>query len=67
MHPHDASIGEVFEWKGRMWRRGRGKIYVAHPQGGVIGIIAEGFWRRWRKRGNSMYMPRYKYRRRRAD
>lgn len=29
--PRKQPLGTVFFWRGRMWRRGRGILYVAHP------------------------------------
>ena len=29
--PHDTKIGDIFIWRGKMWRRGRGIIYRARP------------------------------------
>ncbi len=41
-------IGATFEWKGRIWRRGRGIIYTVKPC--CAGLIYESYVRRRKKR-----------------
>lgn len=41
-------VGKVFLWKGRMWRRGVGILYAAHPL--MAGVIYEGYQRREKRR-----------------
>jgi hypothetical protein len=46
--PTKIPIGALFMWRGKIWRKGRGILYRAHPC--VRGLVYECFQRRARKR-----------------
>lgn len=45
-----VKLGQLFEWNGKVWRRGKGIIYVAHPADPTIRSAAYGRYLKRRAR-----------------
>lgn len=41
--PRKLPVGEVFEWRGRVWRKGRGILYAAEPSDKRSSLVT-GHW-----------------------